>query len=357
MPFVNEGRPATLTISRGRVPVPAGARARGIQGQRAAADRRRLRARHRHAQVLGRQGARFHARPAALQARGDVGNRDRARVPGRRRACCCRTACASGSRTRTGRRRTSSRSPRRPRGRSASSPSPARSWRGRARASCGAKSLRLDTSADMGTVERATATGNVDTRRPARVPRCRARRRRRPGPSACAARSSRWSSARKGILQEAVASGAASLEIEPGPGQPPERRRVSGARLRFDFDAEGRLLSLQGPRGSNPRVGRARPLAVLTAEPLAAGAGASRRVESDTFVAFARSRLGRGAGRRLRGLGRVQRAGTQGLGRPLGLRRRGGHAAADARSRGSWTRPRGRSCADARSASARARAR
>ncbi len=145
------------------------------------------------------------------------------------------------------------------------------------------QSLRLDTSADMGTVERATATGNVDTVSGPGAPL--------PGSAAAPAGSRRLRSQKlevafraKGILQEAVASGAASLEIEPGPGQPPERRRVSGARLRFDFDEEGRLLSLQGPRGSNPRSG-ARDRTVLTAEPLAAGAGFARRVESDTFVA------------------------------------------------------------------------
>jgi lipopolysaccharide transport protein LptA len=145
------------------------------------------------------------------------------------------------------------------------------------------QSLRLDTSADMGTVERATATGNVDTVSGAGAPL--------PGSAAAPGGSKRLRSQKlevvfraKGILQEAIASGAASLEIEPGPGQPPERRRVSGARLRFDFDEEGRLLTLQGPRGNNPKSA-ARDRSVLTSEPLAAGAGVSRRVESDTFVA------------------------------------------------------------------------
>ena len=72
--------------SRGGVPVPARARPRRLQGQGPAADGRRLRARDRDPQVLGRQAARLHGRPAALQARRDVRNRHRARVPARRGA-------------------------------------------------------------------------------------------------------------------------------------------------------------------------------------------------------------------------------------------------------------------------------
>ncbi len=144
-------------------------------------------------------------------------------------------------------------------------------------------SLRLDMSDDMGAVERATAQGDVDLLSGAGAPV--------PGSAASPAGTRRlrgqWLEVvfrAKGVLQEAVASGAASLEIEPGPDEAKERRRVSGPRLRFDFDELGRLVSVQGPRAASARPGtRERPL--LTVEPLAGALGAPRRVESDTFVA------------------------------------------------------------------------
>jgi lipopolysaccharide transport protein LptA len=144
-------------------------------------------------------------------------------------------------------------------------------------------SLRLDLSPDMHAVERATAQGDVDMVSGAGTPV--------PGSAAPDSGTKRLRSQRlevvfraKGILQEAVATGAASLEIEPGPNEAKERRRASGPRLRFDFDAEGRLLSVHGPRGTSARTG-ARDRSLLTAEPLTPGVGASRRVESDSFVA------------------------------------------------------------------------
>jgi len=144
-------------------------------------------------------------------------------------------------------------------------------------------SLRLDMSEDMGLVERATAVGDVDMLAGAGAPV--------PGSAASGSGTKRLRSQRlevlfreKGILQQAVATGAASLEIEPGPSETKERRRVSGPRLRFDFDAEGRLLSVHGPRGTSARTG-ARDRSLLSAEPLTPGVAASRRVESDSFVA------------------------------------------------------------------------
>ncbi len=192
------------------------------------------------------------------------------------------------------------------------------------------------------TVERATATGDVDLVSGAGAPL--------PGSTAPASETKRLRSQRleivfraKGILQEAVATGAASLEIEPGPSEKAERRRVSGPRLRFDFDAEGRLLSVQGPRGTSARSG-ARDRSLLTRRAARAGrlsraAGRERHVRG-----VARPADGRGARRRVRGLGGVRGAGAQGLGRPLRLRRRGGHAACSRATRASWTRPRARSC-------------
>jgi lipopolysaccharide transport protein LptA len=143
--------------------------------------------------------------------------------------------------------------------------------------------LRLDMSEDMGAVERATATGNVDTVSGAGAPV--------PGSAAPASGTKRLRSERlevsfraQGSLEQALATGAATLEIEPGPLEAPERRRVSAARLRFDFDPEGRLLSVHGLPAPGARPGP-KPRAVLTADPLAAAAGAARRVESDVFDA------------------------------------------------------------------------
>ena len=113
------------------------------------------------------------------------------------------------------------------------------------------------------TVERATATGDVDmvSGAGAAVPGSAA-----PASGAKRLRSQRLevSFRSKGILQQALATGAASLEIEPGPLETQERRRVSGPRLRFDFDIEGRLASVGGPRAAGARAS-ARDRSLLTA--------------------------------------------------------------------------------------------
>jgi len=88
----------------------------------------------------------------------------------------------------------------------------------------------------------------------------------------------------KGVLQEALAANAASLELEPGPGEPNERRLVAAPQLRFEFDEGGRLVSLQGLPARRPEV-RAARRAVLTAEGLPPSPAALRRVESDRFTA------------------------------------------------------------------------
>jgi lipopolysaccharide transport protein LptA len=144
-------------------------------------------------------------------------------------------------------------------------------------------SLRLDMSEDMGAVERATASGDVELVSGAGAPL--------PGVAAPASGTRRLSSQRlelgfrsKGILQQALATGAASLEIEPGPLEIQERRRVSAARLRFDFDPEGRLASVHALPWAGTRPGP-KPRALLTADPLVASAGPTRRVESDVFDA------------------------------------------------------------------------
>jgi lipopolysaccharide transport protein LptA/LPS export ABC transporter protein LptC len=87
-----------------------------------------------------------------------------------------------------------------------------------------------------------------------------------------------------GELKQALATGSATLDVEPAPSEPKERRRLGGPRLRFDFDAEGRLASIHGPRGAAAKPGP-KDRTVLTAEPLEAAQGAPRRVESDAFDA------------------------------------------------------------------------
>jgi lipopolysaccharide export system protein LptA len=88
----------------------------------------------------------------------------------------------------------------------------------------------------------------------------------------------------KGILQEAIAVNAASLEIDPGPGDPREKRRVAAPQLRFGFDEQGRLVSLQGlpARQTDPDAVRH---ALLTTEPLPPERVGARTLRSDRFSA------------------------------------------------------------------------
>jgi lipopolysaccharide transport protein LptA len=88
----------------------------------------------------------------------------------------------------------------------------------------------------------------------------------------------------KGILQEALAVNSASLEVDPGPGDPREKRRVEAPQLRFGFDEEGRLVSLQGLPARQTEPGATRR-SVLTTEPLPPSRDGGRRVESDRFAA------------------------------------------------------------------------
>ncbi len=88
----------------------------------------------------------------------------------------------------------------------------------------------------------------------------------------------------KGVLQEALAVNAASLEIEPGPGEAREKRRVAAPQLRFDFDEQGRLVSLQG-LPARQSEGDAIRHALLTTEPLPPSRAGARTVRSDRFTA------------------------------------------------------------------------
>ncbi len=88
----------------------------------------------------------------------------------------------------------------------------------------------------------------------------------------------------KGILQEALAVNSASLEIDPAAGQAPEKRRVAAPQLRFDFDAEGRLVTLSGVPARQTEPGAAK-YALLTTEPLPPSDAPKRSLRSDRFVA------------------------------------------------------------------------
>ncbi|MFI4944047.1 MAG: LptA/OstA family protein [Burkholderiales bacterium] len=148
-----------------------------------------------------------------------------------------------------------------------------------------ANDLRLDMNQGMDAVERATATGNVDLVTGAGAAL--------PGSTAPSAGSKRLRGQRleaifrgKGVLQQVTASDAASLDLEPGPEDSPERRRVTAPRLRFEFDEQGALVSLHAPGAGAARVkAGASRLAVLMAEPLDPAKGTPRRVESETFDA------------------------------------------------------------------------
>ncbi len=141
--------------------------------------------------------------------------------------------------------------------------------------------LQLDLDAALGAVERATASENVDLVTQSLRPESPGEG---GGSKRLRCRTLNVVFREKGLLQEALAANAASLELAPGPGEPRERRRVAAPQLRFDFDDQGRLVSLKGLPARRPEV-RASRRAVLTAEPLPPSTGGSRRVESDIFAA------------------------------------------------------------------------
>jgi lipopolysaccharide transport protein LptA/LPS export ABC transporter protein LptC len=143
--------------------------------------------------------------------------------------------------------------------------------------------LQLSLSPDLSTVERAAAIEDVDlvTAAGGGI----------PGSPASGGGTKRLQCRRlnvvfraPGILQEALAVNSASLEIHPAPGEAPEKRRVSAPQLRFDFDEEGRLVSLQGLPARQTEAGAAR-FALLTTEPLPPSPEPKRSVRSDRFAA------------------------------------------------------------------------
>jgi len=88
----------------------------------------------------------------------------------------------------------------------------------------------------------------------------------------------------KGILQEALAVNAATLEIEPAARDARERRRIAAPQIRFEFDEQGRLASLQG-LPAHQTDDKAPRFTVLSSEPLHASGAAPQRIQSDTFEA------------------------------------------------------------------------
>jgi lipopolysaccharide transport protein LptA len=88
----------------------------------------------------------------------------------------------------------------------------------------------------------------------------------------------------KGVLQEALAVKAASLEVDPGPGDPREKRTIEAPQLRFDFDEQGRLVSLRGLPAGQKDEGATR-YALLTTAPLPPSVAGVRTVRSDRFSA------------------------------------------------------------------------
>ena len=296
LPFVSQGRPATRHDHRRRVPVPARARAGGLQGPGQAAHRRRLRARHRHAQVLGRQAARLHARPAALQEGDALGNRDRARVPRGVRGACCRTACGCGSRTRPGRPPTSSRSRRPPRatsgvitlhGRRRRAPGHARAQEPDACGSTRARTWpRSSGRRPRGDVDLRDGRGRPAAGRGGSAP---------PRPSACAASGSRSCSAPRASCRRRWRRGAAVARDRAGPGRgggaAARQRAAAALRLRR---ARGACSRSRGRAATNARSG-ARDRSLLTpsrSRRAPPRRGASRATR---FVATLDPATGRGA--------------------------------------------------------------
>ena len=143
--------------------------------------------------------------------------------------------------------------------------------------------LQLNLSEDLSTVERAAAIEDVDLVTAAGAAL--------PGSAAPGGGRKRLQCRRlnvvfraKGVLQEALAVNSASLEIEPGPGDAREKRTVTAPQLRFGFDEEGRLVSLQGlpARQTEPDATR---FAVLMTEPVPPAQDPKRTLKSDRFAA------------------------------------------------------------------------
>lgn len=144
------------------------------------------------------------------------------------------------------------------------------------------RKLQLNLDAELSAVERAAAVEDVDLRTGGGLPGS-------PGASSGGEKRLRCRRLNvvfraQGVLHEAIAVNGASLEVPPGPGDPPERRTIAAPQLDFKFDEEGRLVRVEGRPGrqSDPA---ASPRASVTGEPMPPQPGGPRRVESERFEA------------------------------------------------------------------------
>ena len=189
-------------------------------------------------------------------------------------------------------------------------------------------SLELNLSADLHAVERAVALDDVDVVSSGGEPL--------PGtPAGGGGRRLRChqlevSFRSKGVLQEAVATRGAQLELDPGPTDPREQREIAAPRLRFAFDELGRLASVKGEPLERAEGGAAARQAELATRPVGGAPGGERHVRSDTFTGEARSH-GRPAPGGVRGPGRIRGARPPRGGPARELRRRVGAAQAHGR--------------------------
>ena len=125
----------------------------------------------------------------------------------------------------------------------------------------GGRSLRsnrllLNLSPDLGWVERAAAIDDVDLKSGAGEVL--------PGAPSGQGGERRLQCRRlnvafrgKGVLQDALCVNGAILDVMPGAGEAPEKRRVTAPQLRFEFDDQGQLTGASGEPGAAERAARA----------------------------------------------------------------------------------------------------
>jgi lipopolysaccharide transport protein LptA len=89
---------------------------------------------------------------------------------------------------------------------------------------------------------------------------------------------------RPGVPQVAAAQQEVTLEILPGPGDPPEKRTIRAQFLRFVFDGEGRLAELVGPALGKGRRGKPQTIE-LSSAPLPPAKEGARRLRCRQFEA------------------------------------------------------------------------
>ncbi len=141
------------------------------------------------------------------------------------------------------------------------------------------KRLQMMMTPDFDAVIRAAAVENTDLRIGGRAPLPGAQA---GGEKRIRCRRLNMAFRPNSVLREVSAVNPASLEVLPGPTDPPVRRRIDTAVMHFFFDEQGRLSSLTGR--SAPSGPPAQRRTVLVTRPLSASAPV-KRVESHTFSA------------------------------------------------------------------------